>query len=449
MTLYKIPKKIRKKTISKKTISKKTISKKTINKKTISKKNTTKNKYIKLQSINFKSQIHINNNVDYKSVFLNNKKINKDIILLKKISFDIFYSNKYKYPLLVVENITKNTGKGDVIIRRSEIEDPWAIDKTIESKNTLTFKDYDIYEYYGGSAGHNAPAFNHKINMADYSETYLLSNITPQNINLNMGIWVLLENWCKLLSNNKNLHNIYVFTGSIPNTQSSILYNASLEKSLLNIPTKMFKIVCFNHLQYPDITFIEIFIFNNKSSYINVDKLIYNFTNYLLPTKSYNWFENTTGINIINLLQYYKINSNNIKSFKNVINLTIKVYKDLQILLYKSYIYNLLITSNTLTDLYDNFNKCRIKYDTLFKSELKWFDFYFYKLRNKLIRDNILYKNFKTLEEFDIYFNNFKNELNTKFIIDHDKEINIVDISQDDYLNIYYKIVKKKIIKLD
>ena len=142
-----------------------------------SKKKQTKKKYtyknIKLQSINLKPSLNINSQYNddntYKSVFSNNKKINKDIIFLKKTSFDIFYSNKYKYPLLVSENITKQTGKGTTIIKRSEIEDKWELDTNVESKNTLTFdRDYDIYEYYGGSAGHNAPALNHKLNIDDY-----------------------------------------------------------------------------------------------------------------------------------------------------------------------------------------------------------------------------------------------------------------------------------------
>ena len=53
-----------------------------------------------------------------------------------------------------------------------------------------------------------------------------------------MGIWALLENWCTFLQYNNKLKNIYVFTGSIPNTEPSILYNAKLEKSILNIHIK-------------------------------------------------------------------------------------------------------------------------------------------------------------------------------------------------------------------
>ena len=443
----------------KKTKKTKNITKKKTKQKT---KQLQSYKNIKLQSINLKPSFNINNNSNsnndngysnYKFVFSNNKKISKDIIFLKKTSFDIFYSNKYKYPLLVSENITKQTGKGNTIIKRSDIQDKWEQDINIESKNTLTFdRDYDIYEYYGGSAGHNAPAFNHKFNINDYYETFLISNITPQNIILNMGIWALLENWCTFLQHNNKLYNIYVFTGSIPNSSPSILYNAKLEKSIINIPIKMFKIVCFNHTEYPNIMFMEIFIFNNKNNLISIDKSIYNFTKYLLPIKSYNWFENTTGINIFNLLKFYKLNFNTIKSFRNIINLNLKVSKNLTMLLYKSYIFNLIISSSTLKDLYNNWNEFKTKYATIFKEEylkmIRYIEIYFYKCRNRLIREKILYSNIKTLKNFDIFFNDFNNDLNNNYIVDKDKELDILDnISQDEYLKIYYNKFKNELKK--
>ena len=424
-----------------------------------------KKKTNKLQSINLKKIVslnththpnnHINNNVinninlNYKSVFSNNKKINKDIIFLKKISFDIFYSNKYKYPLLVTEKISQNTGKGDEKIVRKDITEQWSLDKEIEKTNTFTFeKDYDIYEYYSGSAGHNATANNHKSNRVDYDETYLISNITPQNVILNIGLWVILEKWCLALNKNIKLNNIHVFTGSIPDTQPSILYNAKLVKSVINIPIQMFKIVCFNNIEYPDIVFIEIFITNNKPYIIKLGTKFINLTKYLLPIKSYNWFENKTGINISKLLQFYNINGNKLKSFKNLINLNFKIYNVLEILITKSYLYNLIVSSTNLEDLYNNMSYILTNYKHLFSEEieLNWLNTYFYKLRNRLIRESILYTKIKTLKEFNIFFDNLKNDLNTKYIIDTKKEYAIIEDKQEDYLDIYYNIVKNKLI---
>ena len=319
-------------------------------------------KKIKLDSIKLKNlyqPYNFNNkfinNTNYKSIFTN-KNISKDIVFLKKLSFDIFYSYKYKYPLLVKELLTKNTGKGKTQIIRGNIQDPWNTDDNIPLKNSLTVDDYYTYEYYGGSPGHNAPASWHKDNIEDYTETFLFSNITPQNYGLNSGYWLLLETLCKSFNNNNQLTNIHIFTGSIPNTKVSLLYNVELELSTLNIPIYMFKIVCFNHIQYPDITFIDIFIFKNKLYKIDKTKNNINFIKFLLPIKSYNWFETISNINITNLLHFYNIKTDTIKSFKNVINLNINIKNNLRLYIDTSYNMATLTEATTLDDLYNNYN---------------------------------------------------------------------------------------------
>ena len=454
MTIY-IKKHSTKKKNTKKNTTKKNSTKNHTIKKLIKIYSKKKSKQIihKLYSINLKKILNLNENsninISYKSVFSNNKKINKDIIFLKKISFDIFYSNKYKYPLLVTEKILKDTGKGDEKIVRKDIIEQWSLDKSIDKNNSFTFeKDYDIYEYYAGSAGHNATANNHKSNRVDYDETYLISNITPQNVSLNLGLWVILEKWCLALNTNSKLNNIHVFTGSIPDTTPSILYNAKLDKSVINIPIQMFKIVCFNNIEHPDVVFIEIFIANNKPYIIKPGTKFINLTNYLLPIKSYNWFENKTGINISKLLQFYNINGNKLISFKNIINLNFKIYNILDILITKSYLYNVILSSNTLENLYNNMSYILNKYKHLFSegNEMNWLNTYFYKLRNRLIREAILYTKIKTLKEFNIFFDNLKNDLITKYTIDEKLEYAILEDKQEDYLENYYNIVKKKLI---
>jgi DNA/RNA endonuclease G (NUC1) len=393
-------------------------------------------------TLNLKTTNNDNANNDYKTIF-SNKNILKDIIFLKKQSFEIFYSCKYKYPLLVKEELNFNTGKGD--IKRKDIGDPWNIDNIIPLKCHYTKGPdftYSTYDFYGGSPGHNAPASWHKLNINDYKETYLNTNITPQNVNLNTGLWNLLEMWSKLLIRHKDISNINIFTGSIPNTTSSLLYNAKLEKIEMNIPTNMFKIICFYHSKYPNITFIDIFLFNNKTYNINFNiKPNINFIKYVLPIKSYHWFENKLGINIINLLKFYNINSNNIKSFKNLINLNITLTEQI-----KNYMsFNILITkyieSKTLDELYTHYDLKVINNNIFCKS-------YFYKIRNKLIRDKLLYTKFTTLNLFNKFFNNFKNDINTIYNIeDKDFEAELLDIDQDTYLNNYYNLVKQKLVK--
>ena len=418
------------------------------------KSNSSAKKSIQLQlySINLhKSKFNTTNtdtsdtNVTYKSIFSNNKTINKDIIFLKKQSFDIFYSNKYKYPLLVRELLTKLTGFGDIKILRTEQPDPWSNDSSISLKHSLTLNDYNTYEYYGGSLGHNAPASWHKYNMSDYEDTFKLSNITPQLFSLNSGYWNLLEFLCKQLQYNKFLSNINIFTGSIANTKNSLLYNAKLEETSFNIPTYMFKIVCFNHLKYPNITFLDIFIFKHKFYKLNLNKKNISFINYLLPIKSYNWFENNSGITILNLLKFYNIEHNTIKSFKNIINLNlhINIKNKLELYIKGSYYISNLYDVSTLHELYTNYKLLQSQKTTNIDDD-PWINNIFSKVRNKLIRDAILYTKFKNLNQFNDFFIKLQSDLNTKYYISKEKEITYLNISQDEYLTNYYNIVLHK-----
>lgn len=400
---------------------------------------------IKLHKSKFNNNNNYNKNITYKSVFINNKNINKDIVFLNKQSFDIFYSKNYKYPLLVRELLTKLTGLGEIKIIRSENEDPWTNDSNIPLKNSLLLKDYYTYEYYGGSAGHNAPAGWHKFDMNDYKDTFNLTNITPQTYSLNTGYWNILEYFCKQLQHNKDLSNVNIFTGSIINTKNSLMYNAKLEETSLNIPNYMFKIVCFNNLKYPNITFLDIFIFNNKFYKLNINKKNMNFTNYLLPIKSYNWFENSSGINILNLLQFYHIDNHILKSFKNIINLNLhmNLKNKLELYIKGSYYTSSLYDVSTLEELYNNYNLLQSKrIDNL--DDDPWISNILCKVRNKLIRDAILYKNFKNLNQFNEFYNKLQHDLNTLFYINKEKELKYLEISQDKYLNNYYNIVLHK-----
>ena len=407
--------------------------------KTYTKKNT--EKIVTLSSIKLTSLS--NSKINYKDVFSNNNQIAKNIVFLKKISFDVFFSKTYKYPLLIREdlNLLKNA---DNNIRRSNIGDNWQNDSTIPLENQYTIDDYAIYKYYGGSEGHMAPASFHKLNVDDYYETFLFSNVIPQNLIMNIGIWNILENWCKNLNNNPNIYNINIFTGCIVDNKIKTYYNALLEKVEMNVPTDMYKIITFNHKEYPEHTFFDIIIMKNKeydiTTNINTNKL--DFRKYILPIKLYNWFQTKTGINIKNLLLFYNINPYNLKSFQNSINLKynpnkITNLKELYL------VYFTLTKSKNIKELYNNL--IYYKYDTIFpENSYNYNSLFFYKLRNKLIRDKILYTKFNSLKDFDLFYNNYKNDLINNYEISKKTEVDILGIHQEIYLNNYYNIVKNK-----
>mgnify|MGYP005992556589 CR=1 FL=1 len=408
--------------------------------KTYTKKKT--GKIVTLSSIKLTSLS--NSKIDYKDVFSNNNQIAKNIVFLKKISFDVFFSKEYKYPLLIREdlNLLKNA---DNNIRRSNIGDNWQNDSTIPLENQYTIDDYAIYKYYGGSEGHMAPAMNHKLNVDDYYETFLFSNVIPQNFIMNIGIWNILETWCKnILYNNPNIYNINIFTGCIVDNKIKTYYNALLEKVEMNVPTDMYKIITFNHKEYPDHTFFDIIIIKNKEYDIttNINTNTLDFRKYILHIKLYNWFQTKTGINIKNLLLFYNINPYNLKSFQNSINLKynpnkITNLKELYL------VYFTLTKSKNIKELYNNL--IYYKYDTIFpENSYNYNSLFFYKLRNKLIRDKILYTKFNSLKDFDLFYNNYKNDLINNYEISKKTEVDILGIHQEIYLNNYYNIVKNK-----
>jgi len=304
---------------------------------------------------------YLNNLIQYETIFrynIINPSRSKNLLtphkyniqLLKKTEFDIFYSRYYKYPILVQETITKLTGKTDpneTYIDRRLIEDPFHEDLEIPEKYRHTLDDYKKYMKYGGSMGHNAPAGQHKTNMKIFTETFALSNITPQEMVFNSGLWALMENWCKFLPRNNQLDNIMVFTGSIP----SEVYT-SFDGMRMNVPKEMFKIVVFEMPYYkPNTTFMEILIGKNKPFYVDPKISNFNLEYFILSPQYYTKFQRETGIDLLSLLEYYGYKSNKVRQFHKLISMFIPLSPMLQMLMKKSNWFGYLIYAKSLEDL--------------------------------------------------------------------------------------------------
>ena len=278
-----------------------------------------------------KSSSTMLNNLTHYTQILQGNKYNKatintsNLLFLKKREFDIFYSTKYKYPLLVAETITAMTGMTDPnhpFIDRRQIEDPFRQDPTIPFNLQHTLEDYKAYMEYGGSMGHNAPAGQHKTNMDVYSETFVLTNITPQEMVFNSGLWVLMEQWCRYLGRNSRLKRVMVFTGSIPARLDS-----EFNGVIMNVPSKMFKIICFQMQENPDICHLEIFLCHNKPYNVDYSTSRYDLSQYLVPhtPPGLAQFQRESGVDIKKLLEYYKFSSSKIKSFRSHLNISINL----------------------------------------------------------------------------------------------------------------------------
>ena len=251
---------------------------------------------------------------------------------------------------------------------------------------------------YGGSMGHNAPAGQHKTNMDIYSETFLLSNITPQEMVFNSGLWAIMENWCKQLGRKTYLEDITVITGSIPEQEFQLF-----DKVRMNVPSRMFKIILFRkpHQSYSKTShskssrshnrytnppvFMEIMIANNAPYYIDISAGMLDLSPYLLSVKSWEWFQRVSGIDLSRLLEFYGFNMERIKPFRGFINMNFTFSQNIKLLLKKSQWFGHLIYSPDIETLEYRWQECQ-KLEKEFEI-MEFHQQYYEYTKARLIRD--------------------------------------------------------------
>lgn len=291
----------------------------------------------------------IDDNIDIYNIF----NTEKNLKIIKKEEFAIYYSCTHKYPLLVVEKLTKNTGKmlGQDYSKSKDIEYPLRMDKELPNEYMLTENDYENYMEYGGSYGQNAPAINHRTNKDIYLDTFKLSNLTPREVTLNNGMWYILEYWAKNLIHSEKIKNITIYTGSVPNKRDVII-----NSSVINVPSYCYKIITANDIKDENILYIACFLIPNKRP----PERIYKLYKYLVSLKDISKIVN------LNFFEIFKKHSNFtdlnvIQSLKKQIRIDIHLNdnKTLMKQTKSAIYYGNIIYSRTLKELNDNLNKCK------------------------------------------------------------------------------------------
>jgi len=146
---------------------------------------------------------------------------------LCRTDYAVDYSYTTKTPLYVVEHITSDHIKL-IVDRQNNFHE----DVEIVEQYRSTLKDYASADY---DRGHLAPAGDFTYDKNVMSESFLLSNMMPQNKNNNRVIWNHLEqNVRKLVNKNKEL---YVITGTIYYPNYKIIGNN------VGVPDEIYKIV--------------------------------------------------------------------------------------------------------------------------------------------------------------------------------------------------------------
>lgn len=92
------------------------------------------------------------------------------------------------------------------------------------------------YSGSGYDRGHLCPAGDMKLNLTSMSETFYMSNMSPQDPSFNRGIWETLESRVRMWAMEKN--GVYVVTGPILKNLCG-----SIKNGTISVPCSYYKII--------------------------------------------------------------------------------------------------------------------------------------------------------------------------------------------------------------
>ena len=180
--------------------------------------------------------------------------------------------------------VTPNTIDGPTRSRN------WKSDPNIASAYTLEPSDYkDANAVLGTDRGHQVPLASFS-NTSSWSDTNYLSNITPQDADLNQGPWVKLENAVRNFVRQSN--NVYVVTGPLYEWNYGSLPRANERHT---IPSGYFKVVT----TISSSNWVETSAFVMEQDSRRSD-------NYCAKEVTVNEVESRTGLNIMPSMPGYK-----------------------------------------------------------------------------------------------------------------------------------------------
>lgn len=120
--------------------------------------------------------------------------------------YSLSYSEKHEQPEWVAYELTKNQ------VQNNDFKRPYfEVDPAVKTKSA----HWRNYKNSGYDRGHLCPAGDREFSKAAYNETFLTSNISPQEHNFNAGVWNRLEQKVRYWA--KKYDGVYVVTGGILN----------------------------------------------------------------------------------------------------------------------------------------------------------------------------------------------------------------------------------------
>lgn len=176
--------------------------------------------------------------------------------ILRRKGYTLSYNADYKTPQWVAWELTKKETKGK----------EGRTDKFLPDPNVLGAKAYTSdYTKSGYDRGHMAPAADMKWSRQAMEESFYLSNICPQNPNLNRGDWNDLEEKSRQWA--KKYGAIYIACGPIYDTKRP----KRIGNNKVAVPDAFYKVVLINGKKNPQAIG---FIFPNKAGHKPLKKYI-------------------------------------------------------------------------------------------------------------------------------------------------------------------------------
>lgn len=169
----------------------------------------------------------------------NQYKFPKSVIPIQRSCYSLDYDCRTRNASWVYERITSESLSGTVDRKNSSFKEDPAIPEPFRS----TLSDF---KGSGFDRGHLAPAADHTSTQEGMSETFYLSNMSPQNAQFNRGYWASLEKHVRDLT--KTYAVVEVFTGPLylPEEDQDgtkwVRYQV-IGKNDVAVPTHFFKVL--------------------------------------------------------------------------------------------------------------------------------------------------------------------------------------------------------------
>lgn len=168
--------------------------------------------------------------IDFSEVGTVEKIDGVDEQLLSRTSYIVSYNKKTKCPNWVAWRLTREHANGDV----SRMGNAYHEDLEVPAPRALNAD----YRKSGYSRGHMCPAGDNKWNRDAMYETFLLSNVCPQNANLNSGLWNQIEISCRRWADKYG--DIYIICGPMYFKSREI---QSIGEDAVAVPDAFFKVI--------------------------------------------------------------------------------------------------------------------------------------------------------------------------------------------------------------